>query len=48
MKVDAVDQAQTSIADYYQQHKNLIFNKANKMSNVDKNLLRVTCLDSYS
>ena len=33
MKVDAADQARTSIADFYQQYKNLIFKKANEMAN---------------
>ena len=33
MKVDADDQVRTSIADFYQQYKNLIFKKANEMAN---------------
>ena len=33
MKVDAADQAQTSIADFYQQYKNLMFKKATEVAN---------------
>lgn len=33
MKVDAADRARTSIADFYQQYKNLIFKKADEMAN---------------
>ena len=33
MKVDAADQARTSIADFYQKYRNLIFKKANEMAN---------------
>ena len=33
MKVDAAEQARTSIADFYQKYKNLIFKKANEMAN---------------
>ena len=33
MKVDATNQARTSIADFYQKYRNLIFKKANEMAN---------------
>ena len=33
MKVDAAEQARTSIADFYQTYRNLIFKKANEMAN---------------
>ena len=33
MKVDAAELARTSIADFYQTYRNLIFKKANEMAN---------------